>query len=176
MQIPTIETTHLTLRAWQPEDAERWHTLLQEDDILRYFPNPKPPLRAKADEYIRHHLEHWEKFGCGHWAVVTRADGQVVGWNGLEFLPELRVTEVAYLLSRSVWGRGYATEAARAAVKFGFEKAELDQIIGLVHPDNIGSMRVLEKCGMTFTDRLALWGMEMLRYRIARSTYEAQPL
>ncbi len=172
MEIPTIETPHLILRGWRPEDAETWYDLLQEPDILQYFPNPKSPPKAKADEYIAHHLDQWERFGCGHWAVVTRNDGHVVGWNGLEYLPELRETELAYLLSKRVWGRGYATEAARAAVRFGFETAQLDQIIGLVHPQNTGSVRVLEKCGMRFADRLALWGMEMSRYRIARAEYE----
>lgn len=172
MEIPTIETPNLILRAWRAEDADRWHELLQEEDILRYFPNPKPPRREKADEYIAHHRSHWDQYGYGHWAVVTRSDRRLIGWNGLEYLPELRQTELAYLLSREVWGRGYATEAARAAVKFGFDKAGLDLIIGLVHPDNAGSVRVLEKCGMSFADRLSLWGLEMSRYRVTRPVYQ----
>jgi RimJ/RimL family protein N-acetyltransferase len=96
--------------------------------------------------------------------VVTRADDRVVGWTGLEYLPELGQTEVAYLLSKQTWGRGYATEAARAAIQFGFETCRLPGLIGLVHPENIASIRVLEKCGLAFSDRLALWGLEMLRY------------
>jgi ribosomal-protein-alanine N-acetyltransferase len=172
MDIPTIDTPHLSLRAWRPSDADVWHSILQEEGILRYFPNQNPPSRAKVDEYIAHHLAHWKKFVYGHWAVVTREDGKVVGWNGLEYLPELEQTEVAYLLSKRVWGRGYATEAARAAIRFGFETAGLGEIIGLVHPENAGSARVLEKCGMIFSDRLALWGMELSRYRIERETYE----
>ena len=172
MEIPTIETAHLILRGWRAEDADALYEILQEEGILQYFPNPKPPERAKADDYIAHHLAHWMQFGYGHWAVVTRDDDRVVGWNGLEYLPELDETEVAYLLSKRVWGRGYATEAARAAVQFGFESAKLDHIIGLVHPDNVGSVRVLEKCGMSFADRITLWGLAMSRYRIERGAYE----
>ena len=93
----------------------------------------------------------------------------MIGWCGLEYLPELRETEIAYLLSRAAWGRGYATEAAGAALRFGFESARLEELIGLVHPDNAGSIRVLEKIGMRQADRLTLWGMEMLRYRCRRS-------
>ncbi len=89
----------------------------------------------------------------------------MVGWDGLEFLPETGENEVAYLLSGWVWGRGFATEAAQAAVRFGFDNADLNAIIGLVHPQNFGSIRVLEKCGLTFIDRKVYWGMEMLRYR-----------
>ena len=75
---------------------------------------------------------------------------------------------MGYLLSRRVWGRGYATEAARAAVRYGFEVAGLQAIIGLVHPENAASIRVLEKCGMKLADRVTLWGLEMCRYRLER--------
>lgn len=174
MTIPTIETPHLILRAWEPEDAQAWFDILQEEDILKYFPDPVPPARAGADQYIAHQRAHWQQFRYGHWAVVTRDDGRVVGWNGLEYLPELDETEVAYLLSERVWGRGYATEAARAALQFGFEVQTLPAIIGLVHPDNAGSIRVLEKCGMTYVDRLTLWGMQLSRYRVQRAAPEAR--
>jgi [ribosomal protein S5]-alanine N-acetyltransferase len=172
MNIPTIETTHLLLRAWAPEDADTWFDIQQEEGILRYFPNQVPPSREKAGAYIAHQSAHWAKFGYGHWAVVTREDGRVVGWNGLEYLPELDESEVAYLLSKRVWGRGYATEAARAAVRFGFERAGLSEIIGLVHPANTGSVRVLEKCGMICGDQITLWGMELSRFRLQRQVYK----
>ena len=93
--------------------------------------------------------------------IYSGAIAEVIG------SPELGETEVAYLLSRQVWGRGYATEAARAAVRYGFEAARLQAIIGLVHPENAASIRVLEKCGMQLADRVALWGLEMCRYRVA---------
>jgi RimJ/RimL family protein N-acetyltransferase len=172
VEIPTIETPHLILRAWKPQDAEALFEILQEDGILRYFPNPNPPPRSKVEDYIAHQLAHWESRGYGHWAVVERESGQLLGWNGLEYLPELGETEVGYLLSTHSWGRGYATEAARAAVAYGFETAGLGAIIGLVHPENAGSIRVLEKCGMAFADRLTLWGLDMARYRVDRAAYE----
>ncbi len=174
MDIPTIRTPRLLLRAWTPEDAGAWYSILQEDGILRYFPNQAPPSRQQADAYIAHHTAQWKRHGYGHWAVITPGDGQVVGWNGLEYLPEVEQTEVAYLLSKRVRGRGYATEAARAAVKFGFETAGLEKIIGLVHPQNIPSVRVLENCGLALVDRVALWGMELSRYAIDRSAYEGE--
>lgn len=168
MVIPTIQTSRLVLRPWRADDADTWFSILQEQGILHYFPNPKPPPREKADSYIAHHQKQWEERGYGHWAVVTPEDGQVVGWNGLEYLPELGETEVAFLLSSRVWGRGYASEAARAALNFGFETARLDKIIGLVHPDNIASISVLEKCGLRFVDHVQLWGMAMSRYALRR--------
>jgi ribosomal-protein-alanine N-acetyltransferase len=165
MEIPTLETTHLLLRPWKLEDAEPLFKILQEPDILKYFP-PTAFTLEKTLRYIHHQLQHWQERGYGHWAVIFKVDNRLVGWNGLEYLPETAEIEVAYLFSHQVWGHGYATEAARAAIEYGFENATLPTIIGLVHPDNIGSIRVLEKCGLAFIDRKTYWGLEMCRYRI----------
>ncbi len=172
MEIPIIETPHLILRAWTRQEATVLFEILQEDGVLRYFPDPRPPALSKVKDYISHQLAHWEIYDYGHWAIMDREAGQALGWVGLEYLPELRETEVGYLLRKRVWGRGYATEAARAAVGYGFDVASLPSIIGLVHPDNTGSIRVLAKCGMTFVDRLALWGLDMSRYRVDRAAHE----
>jgi RimJ/RimL family protein N-acetyltransferase len=175
MDIPTIQTARLVLRPWSPDDAEAWFRILQEDGVLRYFPDPTPPARKKADAYIAHHLAHWKEHGYGHWAVAMPEDNRVIGWTGLEYLPELSETEVAYLLSRTVWGHGFASEAAQAALEYGFEAAGLEAIIGLVHRDNIASISVLEKCGLKPADRVQLWGMEMCRYRVRRLEWAPGP-
>jgi [ribosomal protein S5]-alanine N-acetyltransferase len=163
--IPSRETPHLILHRWNLEDANALFRILQEPDILKYFP-PTAFTLEKTQRYIRHQLKHWEERGYGHWAVTIKADNRLVGWNGLEYLPETDEIEVAYLLSHQVWGCGYATEAARAAVNFGFANANLTSIIGLVHPENTGSIRVLEKSGLSFIDCKQYWGLEMRRYRV----------
>jgi RimJ/RimL family protein N-acetyltransferase len=165
MDIPTLHTPHLVLRPWAPADADRLYEILQEPGIFQYFPRTDPPPRPWADKYIAHHLKQWQEHNCGHWAVVEEASERVVGWNGLEYLKELDEVEVAYLLSHEVWGKGFATEAARAAVQYGFETMKLPAIIGLVHPENAGSIRVLEKCGLAYVDQIHLWDADLLRYR-----------
>lgn len=156
IKIRIISTAQLYLRPWVSEEVGELFTILQEKDILHYFPDQSPPAWEKVERYIEHHLTHWVQFGNGHWAVVSRGSVRLLGWNGLEYLPELKETEVAYLLSRQVWGQGYATEAAIAALLFGFGQAYLKSIIGLVHPENARSLRVLEKSGLTFIDRITL--------------------
>jgi RimJ/RimL family protein N-acetyltransferase len=168
MNIPTLTTPRLFLRAWTPEDAEALFTILQEKDLLRYFPRTIPPPLDRVERYIAHHLAQWQERGYGHWAVVLHPSNQLIGWNGLEYLPETSETEVAYLLSNKYWGQGFATEAARAAIDYGFGTVGLKQIIGLTHPENIASQRVLEKCGLAFIDRALYFGMELCRYRINR--------
>lgn len=172
MTIPILATPDLSLRPWVLTDVDRLYEILQEKDIFKYFPSTGAPPRAWAEKYINHHLSHWRARGFGHWAVITRADGLIVGWAGLEYLPELDQVEVAYLLSNQAWGRGYATQAARLALAYGFETCALAEIIGLVHPGNAASIRVLEKCGMTLSDTVTLWGMELLRYAAGRQVQD----
>jgi ribosomal-protein-alanine N-acetyltransferase len=162
--VPTIETSRLILRPWTLQDADPLFQILQEADILEYFP-PTSFTLEKTQRYILHQLKHWQDQGYGHWAVTLKEEGRLIGWAGLEWLPETEENEVAYLLSRQVWGCGYATEAAQASLKYGFETAGLTSIIGLVHPDNIGSILVLQKCGLKLVDRKVYWGLEMYRYR-----------
>jgi RimJ/RimL family protein N-acetyltransferase len=165
MEIPTLSTPRLVLRPWLLEDADTLFLILQEPDILKFFP-PTTFTLDKTQRYIQHQLRHWQERGYGHWAVTKKDDQSVLGWCGLEYLPETDENEVAYLLSHRVWGRGFATEAAQAAMRFGLETTGLEAIIGLVHPENIGSIHVLEKCGLSFVDRKVYWGLEMCRYRI----------
>jgi len=100
---------------------------------------------------------------------VPDGEVEIIGWAGLQFLPELDETEVGFLLDRPFWGKGYATEAALASLEFGFEHFGLDHIIALVHPENLASRRVIEKCGMSYTETLSLWGIELMRYRTESS-------
>jgi ribosomal-protein-alanine N-acetyltransferase len=174
MDVPTLRTPRLLLRPWTPQDAPTLLEILQEPDIFKYFPPSPPPTLEGVQRYVSHHLAHWQERGYGHWAVADQPGGRPAGWCGLEYLPETGETEVAYLLSRSVWGRGYATEAARAALRFGFQEAGLEGIIGLVHQGNLASIRVLEKCGLRFVDRKVYFGMELCRYRIERAEFQGE--
>ena len=168
-EIPTLQTPGLILRPLQAHDAAMLHRIYQAEGVLRYFPNPAAPPLEKVERFIANQQAHWEKLGYGNWGVVPLGASdhanQIAGWAGLQYLPELDETEVGFLLDRSQWGKGFATEAARASLKFGFEHVDLDHIIALVHPENRTSQRVIEKCGMAYVDSLALWGIELMRYR-----------
>ena len=89
----------------------------------------------------------------------------------MQFLPELNETEVGYLLDKPFWGKGYATEAARASLQFGFDRFDFSQLIALVHPENNASRRVLEKCGMTYVETIPLWGLDLMRHTVNRSSF-----
>lgn len=164
----SIKTARLALRPLKQTDGRVLHQIYQSEGVLRYFPNPAPPDLDKVLRFIAAEQAHWEKFGYGNWGILPEGESDIIGWAGLQYLAELDETEVGFLLDRPWWGKGYATEAAKASIRFGFEHCGLDHIIALVHPDNLASQRVIEKCEMHYVDRLHLWGIELMRHRIDR--------
>ena len=173
MDVPTITTSRLTLRSFNLEDAEPLHSILNGKDVLRYFPSTQPPPLERVQNLLDRQLAHWQERGYGWWAIEHCSSSTFMGWCGLQFLPETDETEVAYLLGREHWGRGYATEAAMASLRFGFVDVGLEQIIALVHPENEGSCRVVEKLGIPFAERATYFGMELNRYVLQRPDYLA---
>jgi len=171
MSIPILTSARLTLRPLEAADAPTLHRIYRTEGVLRYFPNPSPPPLEKVERFIAGQQAHWEKFGYGNWGILPADSDEIIGWAGLQFLPELNETEVGFLLDKPFWGKGYATEAARAALQFGFEELNLDHIIALAHPQNAASLRVIQKCGMISDQTLNLWGIELIHHHVNKTTF-----
>lgn len=173
IQIPTITTARTVLRAFGVGDDTCLHEILLNPNVLRYFPPSEPPSLAKVQRLVERQQKHWEEHGFGWWVLALRDSDRLIGWCGLNFLPETDEVELKYLLAQEFWGRGFATEASRASLEHALTHTELDSLIGLVHPKNVASQRVLEKVGMSFLDRKEYFGMECLRYVVQRETLES---
>lgn len=164
VKIPVLQAGSLTLQPLQPSDADALYRINQSEGVLRYFPDPHPPSLERVQRFIAAQQAHWEKYGYGNWGVLPVGGKEIIGWAGLQYLPELNETEVGFLLDRPFWGKGFATAAGRASLSFGFEYFALDHIIALVHPENLASRRVIKKCGLTYQGTISLWGMALMRY------------
>jgi len=163
---PQKTTPRLILRAFNLADAEAFHRILCEEGILRYFPSSEPPPLERVEKFISRQGEHWSQHGYGLWALESRATGDLVGRSGLQYLPETGETEVDFILGRAYWNQGLASEAGKTALDFGFDELALEEIIGLVHPENLASRRVLEKIGMRFVEEAEYFGMGVRKYKI----------
>lgn len=171
--IPTLETPRVILRAFDQEDALPLHRILSEPGVLRYFPSSNPPPLERVEKLIESHWKHWMDNGFGWWAVADKGNDGLVGWCGLGLLEDTNEIEIKYLLRRSHWGRGIATEAAGPCIDYAYREVHLRTIIGLTHPDNIASQRVLEKIGLTFRNQAEYFGMTCFRYTIERGEYHS---
>ncbi len=166
LTIPTLKTRQIILRPITPFDAAILHHVYQEEGVLRYFPNTIPPPLERIERWITNQQLHWSEYGCGNWAILPQGEFEIIGWGGLQYLPETGETEVGFLLNRPWWGRGFATEIACASIRYGFLHQSLERIIALVFEQNYASRRVLEKCGLRYQDRKVYFGVELLRYWI----------
>ena len=163
-KIPTIQTTSLTMRPFSKKDAWPLHKILSDREVLQFFPNPDPPTIEAVRKLIEAQLRHWDEHGYGWWAIEPLSTPRLIGWGGLRWLHDTEETEVAYLLARDNWGSGFATEIARSSLDFAFNKPGIENVVGIVHPDNIASSRVLEKSDMSYTGRYHYFGMECDRF------------
>jgi RimJ/RimL family protein N-acetyltransferase len=149
--MPTTE--RLVLRPWSAADRAPFAALNADPEVVRYLTGGRPLTRAESDALIDAFEAHWSEHGFGLWCAAPREDPEdCVGFVGLavpSFLPAvLPAVEVGWRLARPAWGRGLATEGARAAVEHAFAALRLESVISVIDPANDRSVRVAEKLGM----------------------------
>jgi ribosomal-protein-alanine N-acetyltransferase len=147
--VPRRETGRLVLRAFGEEDVIPYHALFNDPEVTRYLPMQGEPVSMeRIERAIERGREHWAARGYGIWAVEDAATSTLIGQCGLQHLEDVGEVEVLYALARSAWGRGLATEAADAAVRFGFDEVGLRRIVAYVVAANTASAGVVRKLGM----------------------------
>jgi ribosomal-protein-alanine N-acetyltransferase len=148
---PELRTERLLLRRWRPADREPFAALNADPAVMEHF--PATMSRAESDGLVDRIEAAFDARGYALWAVEVTGDGGFAGFVGLAPVtfeaPFAPAVEVGWRLARERWGRGYATEAARAAVAFGFDVVGLDEITSFTVPANIRSRRVMERLGMS---------------------------
>jgi RimJ/RimL family protein N-acetyltransferase len=159
--VPILETERLVLRPWRARgDLDALAAVNGDDAVMRWIPPFRAMTREESAAQLERIVRHWEQHGFGLWALEGREDGAgCIGFAGLAvpgFLPAVLPTvEVGWRLSSAWWGRGLATEAARACVAYGFDTLRLASVVSIIDPRNAASLRVAEKLGMTRdSDRL----------------------
>jgi RimJ/RimL family protein N-acetyltransferase len=164
-----IETERLVIRLPEDSDADDSFAIHSDPDVMRWLGGmAAQSLEEERERLGRMRAMHDER-GFSMWLVEEKATADVLGFAGL-FPVELKGPdiEVAYHFRKASWGRGYATEAAKACLDYGFTTAGLARIVGLVDPENTASSRVLEKCGMRPEGRAHHYEKDLLKYALER--------
>ena len=148
MKTNVLKTDRLTLRPLTPADAESYAAIRYHPEVVKWMlPAPADTLEA-AHAAIERYATGWRERGCGPWGVFHK--GRQIGHAGLNFVPEFGETEVLWSLHPDAWGKGYATEAARAALDLGFRTLDLKLIFAITRPDNLASQAVMKRLGLTY--------------------------
>lgn len=168
----TLNTNRLSLRPFEPKDLELYTARIFADpEVMRYLPTRDAAPSERAERTMDFFNDHWTQFSYGPWVVVEKASGELIGHCGLRFIDEIQETEVLYAFGKAFWRKGYASEAARASIGFGFWQIELEQIIALAVPENIASHKVMEHCGLQYEKDAHLFGLDCVYYAIKRTDY-----
>ncbi|HEV2904274.1 MAG TPA: GNAT family N-acetyltransferase, partial [Pyrinomonadaceae bacterium] len=146
--MPSIETDRLLLRMIRADDLDHLASLLSDPDVVKYVGDGRPAGREEAARALESIIKHWETHGFGRWAVVVKSSGEFIGFGGLRSL--FGTPEIVYHFAKAYWGKGYASEMARAALRFGFEERGFDRIVAITKPQNAASIQVMDKVGLRF--------------------------
>lgn len=149
MQI-IFETPRLMLREFTISDTGFIKELNSDPKVLKYLHEPLIETNGQALHVITNIILPQYKSKLGRWAIHTKNNNECIGWCGLKYLPESDETDLGYRLMQSFWGKGYATEAARHTLEYGFKMLHIKKITGRAHIENTASIKILEKIGMQF--------------------------
>ena len=146
---PWLETLRISMRAFVPEDIDDLYRLDGDPRVMRFFGDGNAAPREVTAAAMRRFLRYPQLYlDLGFWYATRRDTGAFIGWFTLKYAGRSPDVEVGYRLLHRAWGKGFATEGATALVHFGFDDLGLHRIIGVTHPDNVASQRVLMKAGL----------------------------
>jgi RimJ/RimL family protein N-acetyltransferase len=155
------ETERLVLREWRAEDAAALFALTSDPEVMRHIGDRRPwDTVERAEAWLGRVAESYRERGYGFWAVVEKSSGREVGSCGFGPQPGTGAPEFGYLYARHAWGRGYATEAGRAVMHYGFERLGFARVVACTTPEHTASQRVLEKLGFHYVGNEVLEGDE----------------
>lgn len=162
MSIPELDTPRLRMRAWRNSDLDAYAAMCADPEVMRYIGTGATQTRAEAWRAMAAFLGHWALRGFGMWAVETKAGGELVGRVGFIQPEGWPGFELGWLLGREHWGKGYAREAAKAALRFNEEILGRDRVISLIRPENAPSIKLALALGYALAEEIDFLGGKAL--------------
>ncbi len=169
MSIPTFETNRLIFRPFNENDLPNYAEMCNDPTFMRFLADGKPLSRAETWRNIAFILGHWHLRGYGIWAIEEKSSHQLIGRTGLlnpEGWPDI---EVCWALSPKHWGKGFATEAAKKVINWGFDNLPVEHLISLIHPENKPSASVSMRIGQEYKKQISLNNKTVNVYSISRT-------
>lgn len=160
------ETERLIFRDWDAADSQPFHALCADPSVMQFVGDGEPWSLERTEHFIARAREMSQTLGFCQWPMIHKPRSAVIGFCG--FVPTSDGAEIGWRLAKEYWGRGLATEAARAVLKHGFETLGFQRIVATVQSPNRASIRVIEKLGMQPESRFHRSGREVILFSITR--------
>ncbi len=158
-----LQTPRLILREFHLEDAENFYELNRNPNVIKFTGDSSFQNISEAEEFLKNY-DDYKRNGYGRWAVMEKDSGEFLGWCGLKF--DGNETDIGFRFFEKHWNKGFATESAKACLEYGFNKLNLNEIVGRAMKENIGSHKVLEKIGLKLNHELEKENHKWLIYKI----------
>lgn len=166
-----IETERLVLRMFRESDTDAYAEMVADPEVMRFL-GGTPVSRPEAWRNMAMIAGHWHLRGYGMWAVEEKESGEMVGRVGCWYPEGWPGLEVGWTLLRRFWGRGYATEAARASINYAFTALDQTRVISLIDPENVNSIRVAERLGEKPAGEWQVHGTQVIIYAVGREEFK----
>lgn len=168
-----LETNRTNMCPLGANDAEHFYQLNQDPQVLK-FTGDQPFDSIEAARSFLKNYDQYQKYGVGRLAVKDKSTHEFIGWCGLKYSPDAHEYDIGFRYFRRYWNKGYATETAQKCLDYGFDTLQIEEIVGRAMKDNIASIKVLRKLGMTFKETFDFDGQEGLIYRITKHDYTSK--
>lgn len=173
MQFEIItETPRLLLRKKTIDDAPFFLELNADPLVTQYTGDGAFENLKAAEDIVKYVISQYDKNGYGRWLVANKETGEPLGWCGLKYHDDTQETDLGYRFMQKHWGKGYATEASLACIDYGFKVLKLNRIYGQAMKENIASINVLKKVGMTYLREDLCVGHESFIYELKKENYK----
>lgn len=167
-----LETERLIIRKFTTDDLPKLIELRSDEDVIKYLGGTKLQNPEAIAKRLQFYLDCYEKYGFGMCAMIWKETGEMIGWSGLQPLEETGETEVGYGMAKDFWRKGIGYECAKAWLEYGFSETDLERIVAVASPENTGSWRVMEKCGMRYEKNETHYGLECVFYSITKEEFQ----
>lgn len=145
-----IYTERLFLRRFNEADFESYYNILKQEEVCKWLGAGKRKNKEDVKNIMAAFQSHWDKNNYRVWAVINKENNELIGHCGLKPIDDISETELLYAFDPKSWGKGYATEAARAVIKFAQDELNLERLVAIAYPDNKRSCNVIEKLGFIY--------------------------
>lgn len=172
MTAPTIETEHLILRAFRPEDADAYYKAILSDPVaLRALPTGRPVPQQRTRSILDSYIDHWDEYGYGLWAVVYREDDTLIGHCGLQKLGNTENIEFTYAITYAYVSGNLPMQAGHAALRYAFGTLRIPEVFAVILPENGAARRVYSRLGMRPGPTLHVYEQRLSSYSILQGDF-----
>lgn len=169
LKVSMLETERLIMRPLAESDVDEIFAMRSDEEIMRFIREPQG--RDESFDWIKLVSGRWNDEKLGFCAIIEKASNKFLGWCGVWRLKETGEIEIGYAIEKGHWGKGFATEAATAFMRYAFEELNAEKLVAVARPENAASRRVMEKLGMIYVRTGEFYKQTLVQYAVNKEDF-----